>query len=148
MTKRIPRSRLYEQLGHRSGESIPALRQGRGCAAWLLFLRAVPARSSPSAIAFQHGSRLTGHLPAASPEGHASGQRGDAESSRRKPPSKPCRSTLLHAWGGHIPPGQPAGHIDFLYCYCSSLGSCCTIYSGLAKEHAPGLERKMAILSF
>lgn len=109
VTKRIPRSRLYEQLGHRSGESIPALRQGRGCAAWLLFLRAVPARSSPSAIAFQHGSRLTGHLPAASPEGHASGQRGDAESSRRKPPSKPCRSTLLHAWGGHIPPRAAGG---------------------------------------
>lgn len=109
VTKHIPRSRLYEQLGHRSGESIPALRQGRGCAAWLLFLRAVPARSSPSAIAFQHGSRLTGHLQAASPEGDASGQRGDAESGRRKPPIKALQTHAAPCMGRTHPPRAAGG---------------------------------------
>lgn len=75
---------------------------------------------------------------------------------QEKATSKPCKSTRLCVGNGegdrvlcwHSP--QAASGTDwFLFnYYYSSLGGCCTIYSGLSKTHAPSFEGKMAILSF
>lgn len=156
-TRRCPNiysiNTLHNQVGHRAGNvgTVPlqgeGLRDGCGTDTGLV-------RKSPWAIASHRGRELRGSGSCWS-QGLDSGNWEDAAGSKKKwhqSLANPQGSALgmegdtVLCW--HSP--QAASGTDwfgFNY-YYSSLGSCCTIYSGLGKTHAPSLEGKTAILLF